>query len=59
MRTVASLIPGVTETFCSMAVRFASSFAPAAVWVCEQGPMKVSPASSRARTKAASSAMKP
>ncbi len=43
---VASFIPGVTETRFSIAVRLASSLAPAAVWVCEHGPMKRSPASS-------------
>jgi hypothetical protein len=59
VRTVASFTPGVTETLFAMAVRFASSFAPAAACVYEPGPMNRRPASSRLRTKCASSAMKP
>ena len=47
VRAVTSFTPGVTETWFSIAVRLASSFVPAAVCVCEHGPMNLSPASSR------------
>ena len=40
---MASFTPGVTDTWFSIAVRLASSLAPAAVCVYEHGPMKREP----------------
>ena len=59
VRAVTSLMPGVTETFTSSAVRLASSFLPARAWVTELGPMNLRPAFSRVATNSSSSAMKP
>ncbi len=51
--------PGVTLTPTFSAVRLASSFSPAPWTVWEQGPIKLSPASSMALTISSSSAIKP
>ena len=59
VRAVTLLMPGVTLTFTSRAVRLASSFLPARAWVPEFGPMNLSPAFSTVATNSSSSAMKP
>ncbi len=59
VRAVTLFTPGVTETFTSSAVRFASSFLPARACTEEFGPMNLRPALSIVATNSSSSAMKP